>query len=312
MQKFSGRVLDLLRTVTSRSREGLSWPGSGRWFGFGFSLSLILGLALSPDGLAQFRSTYSHLPSVPGRGGRQAPQQAVRTPSGVYPEYASSYGPIRWLKEQMPLKVWVANGQAIDAILDPQLGAPYANVDNTNGWPDLVAHILETNKVGTLPQAEGFTPQQRQAAIDGISMWKPFEKEGLISYVFTDDPLEADIHLFWVNHFVNKQGMALFSNDIRGYTAKRSFPYKAIMAGKQAAFKPVVIILRTTDKHGQPMTYSKMRAAAAHEFGHALGIEGHSRNPGDLMNVYYGNGTISGSDAATLRYLYHQTPALIP
>ncbi len=70
--------------------------------------------------------------------------------------------------------------------------------------------------------------------------------------------------------------------------------------------------LRTTEGNGVPMAFLKMRASAAHEFGHALGIEGHSRNPADLMSLYYGNGTVSPSDAATIRYLYHLTPDLIP
>jgi predicted Zn-dependent protease len=55
-----------------------------------------------------------------------------------------------------------------------------------------------------------------------------------------------------------------------------------------------------------------MRASAAHEFGHALGIEGHSTNPNDLMSIYYGHGVVSANDAATIRYLYHLTPDLIP
>ncbi|MGE0262718.1 MAG: matrixin family metalloprotease [Candidatus Obscuribacterales bacterium] len=269
---------------------------------------------------AQFRTHYTNLPSV--GAGRRAVQRAQagrgrapaqqRGPAGVYPEFRSAHGVIHWLKEQMPLKVWVSDGLAIDAILDPQLGAPYANTKDVAKWPDLVAHILDhPEKLQALPVAEGYSPQHKQAALAGINSWKPIEKEGYFSYVLTDDPMEADIHLFWVNHFVDQRGMALFQNDIRGYTSKRSFPYKMIMQGRQMPFKPVVIILSTTDRQGQ-LSVAKMKAAAAHEFGHALGIEGHSSNPADLMSIYYGNGSISPNDAATVRYLYKLTPDLVP
>ena len=207
----------------------------------------------------------------------------------------------------------VSRGLSIDGFIDEELGAPVANVNNLAKWPDLVAEIIQSPEtLQGLPTAPGFTPEHYQAAAQGISMWKSFEKEGLLSFMLTDDPADADIYVFWVHHFVDKMGLALFSGDIRGYTAKRSFPYKAILAGGRADFKPVVILLRTTEANNVSMPFLKMRAAAAHEFGHALGIEGHSTSEADLMSIYYGNGVISPSDAATLRYLYHLTPDLIP
>ncbi len=246
--------------------------------------------------------------------GKRRPAQASRPAAGQpYPQFRSSYGTIRWIAEQMPLKVYVARGTTLDGIIDQQLGAPACNVDNLGAWPDVVANALENpEQLASMPVAEGFQPQHFQACVEGINSWKGFEREGLFSYNITEDPSEADIYVFFVHHFVNKLGLGLFANDIRGYTAKRSFPYKAIMSGKQADFKPVVVFLRTCESNGSPMPYAKMRAAAAHEMGHALGIEGHSTNPVDLMSLYYGNGMVSANDAATIRYLYHVTPDLIP
>lgn len=302
-------------------------------------LAIVLISAL--PGAAQFKNRYTNLPSVTGfgaagqgrpqqarpqqaqparpqaAGGRTQPKQATGT--GVYPEFRSAHGVIRWIPEQMPLKVWVSNGLSTDSILNPQLGAPYINVDHVNQWPGFVAQILQNPaQLGSLSQARGYVPEHRAAAIEGINFWKRFEKEGLFSFDFTDDPMEADIHVFFVHHFVGQQGMELFSSDIRGYTSKNCFPYKAIMEGKSANFQPVVILLRCTEKQrlqnnpDQPMPLAKMRAAAAHEFGHALGIDGHSKNPGDLMSMYYGNGVLSPGDIATIRYLYKCTPDLIP
>ncbi len=252
-----------------------------------------------------------------------SPALAQRRPAGKpqtqssgprpYPEFRSRFGVIRWLSDQMPLKVFVSRGLSLDSIMDPQLGAPVANVDNLAAWPNLVAQIVENpQQWNSLGVAEGYVDGHYQAALEGVSAWKAFEPEGFLSYQITDDPQEADIYVFFTKQFVNKLGMALFANDIRGYTSKTNFPYKAILAGGQAAFKPVVIVLRTTEARGASMPLGKMKAAATHEFGHALGIEGHSTNAADLMSVYYGRGVISPNDAATLRYLYRLQPDLIP
>lgn len=237
---------------------------------------------------------------------------ARRATAGVYPQFRSAAGVVRWIQEQMPLKVYVSPGLTLDSIIDEQLGAPVTNVDNLAAWPDLVASIIEKNEINSLSVAEGFVNDHLQAALAGINSWKQFEREGLFSFQLTDDPSDADIYVFWTNHFVNKLGLALFANDIRGYTAKRSFWFRQIQAGKHADFRPVVTLLRTTDGRGNPMPLLKMKASAAHEFGHALGIEGHSGNPVDLMSVYYGRGVISANDAATIRHLYRLTPDLIP
>ncbi len=231
----------------------------------------------------------------------------------VYPQFRSNHGVIHWLPEQMPLKVYVSRGQSIENIVDPNSGELAFNVNNLDNWPDCIANLLEQpEKLAQLPIAQGYFPEYYQAAIAGINEWKVFEREGIFSFVLTDDPGDADIYVFWVNHFVDKLGLGLFANDYRGYTAKRSFWYKQILAGAQAQFKPVITLLRTTNQRGEPRTIEQMKAAAAHEFGHVLGIEGHSNDPQDLMSLYYGRGVISPSDAATVRHLYHLTPDLVP
>jgi predicted Zn-dependent protease len=274
-------------------------------------LTLIAGLVLAFY-LVFFCRTYVLAANLNRH--KSAATVPARAPAqSVYPQFRSSSGTIRWLNEQMPLKVFVSHGTTLDKIIDEESGVPVCNVGNLAHWPDLAASAIE--KEGELqnqPVAEGFCPEHYDAAVQGISFWKRFEKDGLFSFQFTDDPSDADIYVFWVNHFVGNNGMALFASDIRGYTAKRSFWLKDIQSGKRPPFKPVVIVLRTTDAVGRPMALAKMRASAAHEFGHALGIEGHSGDPHDLMSVYYGNGTISNNDAATIRYLYHLVPDLVP
>ena len=250
-------------------------------------------------------------PQIAAAQYRKAP--AKPAPAGVYPEYRSRFGTIHWVRDQMPLKVYISNGLTLDSLIDQNLGVPIANTDNLAAWPNLVANVLSNpEQFQALKRADGYVDGHYQAALEGVMSWKQFEKEGLFSYELTQDAGDADIYVFFTNHFVSKSGMALFAQDIRGYTSKTNFPYKAILAGGQADFKPAVIVLRTTDGQGQPMSLGRLKAAATHEFGHALGIEGHSTNPVDLMSAYYGRGVISPNDAATIRHLYHLTPDLIP
>jgi predicted Zn-dependent protease len=259
---------------------------------------------------AQFRTSYANSSKSSVSASRV--DAKLSYPAGVYPQFRSSAGVIRWLTEQMPLKVYVSRGITLDSILD-QNNVPACNVNALDQWPDIVANCVQKpEELKAFSVADGYNPAHFDAAIQGINAWKIFEKEGLFSFTMTDDPTDADIYVFWTNHFVNNLGLGLFANDIRGYTAKRSFWYREILQGKQAKFRPVVIMLRTTDSAGHVMAPDKMRSSASHEFGHALGIEGHSTNPHDLMSIYYGNGFVSPSDAATIRYLYHLQPDLIP
>ena len=249
---------------------------------------------------------------------RSTSARAPVAQAGVYPQFRAPGGQIvHWLPEQMPLRIYISPGLSLDSLIDPQLGAPYSNVDNRDHWPDLVAQVTSNQEqFQQLKEAEGYMPEHYQAAVQGIESWKKYSN-GLFSYEFVKDPADADIYVFWTNHFVNKLGLALFEGDIRGYTGKRSFPLRQIQASEQSGahadyLRPVVSFLRTTERNGNPLPLDKMRASAAHEFGHALGIEQHSNNPVDLMSVYYGRGVISANDAATIRYLYHVTPDYVP
>jgi hypothetical protein len=268
---------------------------------------------------AQFKSY------APGGGQQQSnslrPGMRPAAPAGgfkygggiVYPEFKNPRGIVHWTPDRMPLKVFVAPGWSLDEFIDDTLGAPVVNVDNVGAWPKFLLETMQKpEQLKDLPIADGYTDQGRQAAMQGILMWKPFEKEGLFSYQLTDDPTEADVFYFWTNHFVNKMGLALFANDIRGLTSKDTFPYKAVLAGGRAEFKPVLILLRTTEGDGSQVTPGKLKASAAHEFGHALGIDGHSTNPIDLMSKFHGKGLISPNDAATIRFMYKHAPDLIP
>ncbi len=231
----------------------------------------------------------------------------------------------RCIPQFMPLKICISPGISLDgAGSDPTSGGPLDNVDNVAGWPELVYQTKNNPELfNNLSQAEGYNDQMWQAAAQGINQWKRFQSEGLFNFEVTDNPDGADVYVFWTHHFVNKLGLGLFANDIRGYTSKHLLPFSAISNALNAgnsdlinrSRRPIVMILRTTDLTGSqsvPMPLNKLVSAAAHEMGHVLGIDGHSLNRVDLMSVNYGAGQISGNDAASIRYLYHRNPDLVP
>ena len=138
---------------------------------------------------AQFRSSYARTSprssAQPARANQLTqgtqPTQEVAA-GGVYPQFRSSFGTIRWLSEQMPLKVYISPGLSLDGIID-KMGAPATNVDNREHWPDLVASVLQNeSEFKNLPTADGYSSQHREATIQGLNDWRSFQKEGLFSY----------------------------------------------------------------------------------------------------------------------------------
>jgi hypothetical protein len=233
----------------------------------------------------------------------------------------------RWIPQQMPFKVWVSHGLTMDQIIDPATGAPVTSKDNTAHWGDAVIQVLQSGQLDKLPRSEGYTEDQYVAACRGILAWKSLEKEGLLSYDLTDSPDEADVYVFWTPRFVNKLGLALFENDIRGETSRWLLPAQAVISAMQKndldlirrSRKPVVILLRTTLADGTPMPPIRMQENATHEMGHCLGYDGHSPNAIDIMSASYGGPrALSGpagpsvNDLATLRWLYHKPAEMIP
>lgn len=262
-----------------------------------------------------------------------AKKAPARGPAGrvaggnVYPQFRNPYGVVRWIPQQMPLKVYITHGLSIADWRNPQLpetvndlGGPVASMDSLNQWPRLVKNIVLNDRFQLLTQANGYNEDMWRAAAQGISQWKAFEKEGLFKFDLTENPEEANVFIFWLPHFTNKMGMAITQNDTKGCTSKDIFPYKIIqqvlsgqIAPERVDFKPVVVQLVTCERpFGGPIPLGKLVSASAHEMGHVLGIDGHSTNPVDLMCINYGRGVVSPNDAATIRYLYRINPDLVP
>lgn len=267
------------------------------------------------------------VPAVATAAKKPAPRSGGGGGGRVYPQYRNPYGVVRWISQQMPLKVYITHGLTISDWRNANLpevvndlGGPLASMDTLNAWPKLVKAIVQNEHFGALTVSDGYTEDMWKAAAQGIGQWKVFEKEGLFKLELTEDPNEANVFVFWTPHFTNRMGMAITQNDTKGCTSKDIFPYKVIqqvlngqIAPERVAFTPVVVQLATCARpFGGPLPLGKLVAASAHEMGHVLGIDGHSTNPGDLMCLNYGRGVLSVNDAATIRYLYRCAPDLVP
>lgn len=238
---------------------------------------------------------------LPGSGGVHVGggmDRAPNSPPEVYNpgEPAVNMGLVRWEKKKMPLLIWISPGIKLPDV-------PFDELQATR--VDMVFEMLKQQQpfIG-LETARDWTPETNYVVAAGFEQWRQFEAEGLISYGFTDDPFKAQILVFFTDGFKDAGGPG--GAAIGGNTCAQIYPFAQAQQIKIAQ-KPIVIELAT----GINYTDDRMRGAAAHEFGHALGIKAHSPYLQDLMYVNRVVNDLSPSDKATLRFLYGKQPDFV-
>jgi predicted Zn-dependent protease len=203
---------------------------------------------------------------------------------------------VRWEKKSMPLLIWISPGLKLP-------DCSMAELKNTR--VDYVTQLLQTADpfIG-MGQAPAWTPQMNDQVATGIEQWRQFENEGLFSFAFTDNPRNAHICVFFTDTF--KDGNAPGGIAIGGNTCAQIYPV-SLAHSMNIRQKPVIIELSTLVNSSA----QKMIGAAAHEFGHALGIKAHSPYRDDLMYEDRVVDALSEADKATIRWLYHQEPQFV-
>jgi tetratricopeptide (TPR) repeat protein len=136
---------------------------------------------------------------------------------------------------------------------------------------------------------EGWTPSMKSLVSEAMSAWSS-ATHNAVRFTTTNHPDRADIIVRWKRNFShNKIGENPFESI--GDTIVRSD----------------LVIATFVSATGPQMPISELRKTIIHEMGHAIGIQGHSPYPEDIMywsvNPEQG-GALTARDKATISMLY--------
>ena len=152
----------------------------------------------------------------------------------------------------------------------------FANgIDPSTGLPNRLYHWnhfpLKLFIVAS-PQSNAMLVQQAETGFN----WWVTGTAGLVTYQIVNDPAQADITVTFENRgYTNYGAITDYSVNSNGEVTKATITFNMTYLSSVANIEPV----------------------AAHEFGHALGIAGHSSNPADVM--YDGSSTYSKTALST-------------
>jgi predicted Zn-dependent protease len=167
----------------------------------------------------------------------------------------------------------------------------YANLMPLYRWASFPLKVRFLNsRVVTL--TDGTQADLAQAAMDGFSEWAAATNNG-ITFQVTTDPAQTNVTV----HFGDLPA-APTANDVLGLEQSTLYSDNTI--------KSADILLNTWPAMSAPNVTS-FRETAAHEFGHAIGINGHSDSPQDVMFAAHSlvtGKTLSERDINTLRTGY--------
>lgn len=143
-------------------------------------------------------------------------------------------------------------------------------------------------------------------AVDrALSSWQDATRYGELRLVRVGDVRAADVVVRWagVAPLVDEAACGGAIGDGAGFTlfcaagdTARTLP---LLSGAASRVKVAVVVT-------SPATGEALDALVAHELGHALGVTGHSAEPGDVMHPSPSVARPSARDARTLRYVLHQ------
>lgn len=120
---------------------------------------------------------------------------------------------------------------------------------------------------------DGFRPVFQELAMEAFNEWSA-ASNGKLQFHLVSNPNHADITLAWSdtvsgNQEVFEAGNTITTTSINGRTGAVSISHAHINLLTQVG--------------GNPFSDLEIKKVALHEIGHAIGIQGHSPNPADIM-----------------------------
>jgi predicted Zn-dependent protease len=201
---------------------------------------------------------------------------------------------VRWDTRRMPLKIWISEGKKLPEV-------PFEILQEER-VPRIQAMLRDPRSFDALSEAPGWKPEMNESVANGFEIWRDKELEGLFSFGFVATPQEADVMVFFTDHFTGAAGPG--GTDVHALTMGQVFTPQQVQMKLERGEPTVPVVMELVVNED----YGKMQADAAHEFGHALGIKAHSPYREDLMYVHRAVTHLSAADKATIRALYKAQP----
>ncbi|MGD9581787.1 MAG: matrixin family metalloprotease, partial [Vampirovibrionia bacterium] len=135
----------------------------------------------------------------------------------------------------------------------------------------------------------GYNPEFNTKIINALRVWQN-ALNNKIRFIVVYSPQQADINVGWLDKF---EGHKIGENPFTSI--------KGVIVRSDVNLSPVM-------PDGRPKTPDEIYSVALHEFGHVLGIQGHSPHKEDVMyfslNTENYNGELTERDINTIRMIY--------
>jgi predicted Zn-dependent protease len=158
-------------------------------------------------------------------------------------------------------------------------------------WTHMPVRVYFTNDA-TFTDASGQV-DLKTFVLAGMNEWVD-AANGLVGYQVVSSPAEADITFTFTTLSAEPSGDAELG------LAKLTYAPNMMMDS-------VAVQLYIWDGMTHNRVYTGLQATAAHEFGHVLGIHGHSTDANDLMYAYHDSeapAAVTQSDLNTVKTIY--------
>lgn len=160
----------------------------------------------------------------------------------------------RWLPEAFPLRICVTSGLELPAQFRARSGLKRSE------YRELCEMMKQPGFLQTLKANENYGPEDRTAVADGLQMWAT---QSVIKFTQTSTSSDADIIVFFADSLPEAVGWCSYPRD-----------------ANQPAI--IEIALGNKDRYKQSDWFKSRKAIAAHEIGHAFGLD-HLPSKEDIM-----------------------------